>query len=53
MKKYSDLWNYMHRIYIEHNFDISHAEKVLKFYLENYVTTEINTTSNINYNILK
>lgn len=53
MRQYSNLWDHMHNIYIEHNFDISYAEKVLKFYLENYVTMEINRTGNINYNILK
>jgi hypothetical protein len=52
MKIYCDLYESMLTLYKNYNFDISYAEKVLKFHLDTN-KTKIERTNNINYIINK
>jgi hypothetical protein len=54
MEKYCKLFDNIQTIYKEHNFDVSHAESMLKFYMEEFenpIITNIDNT--INYKLIK
>lgn len=54
MKKYCNIFDSFHDMYLTHNVDISHAVNLLKFYMEDYkkpVNTYIDNS--INYTIIK
>jgi hypothetical protein len=53
MRTYSQLFNHIHILYNKYNIDISYAEKMLKFYLEDYSGIKIYCQPNMLYRILK
>jgi hypothetical protein len=54
MEKYCKLFDNIQTIYKEHNFDISHAEYMLKFYMEEFENRIISNIDNtINYKLIK
>lgn len=54
MKKYCNIFDSFHDMYLTHNVDISHAVNLLKFYMEDY-KNPVNTyiDDSINYTIIK
>lgn len=54
MKKYCNIFDSFHDMYLTHNIDISHAVNLLKFYMEDY-KNPVNTyiDNSINYTIIK
>jgi hypothetical protein len=53
MKIYCDLYSNIEKLYIDYNIDISNAEYMLKFYIENYHKINTYIDSTIKYGILK
>ena len=53
MKIYCDLYSNIEKLYIDYNIDISNAEYMLKFYIENYNKINTYIDSTIKYGILK
>jgi hypothetical protein len=54
MNKYCHLFDNIESLYINHNFDISHAESMLKFYMEEFKNPIItNIDQNIKYKLIK
>jgi hypothetical protein len=54
MDKYCHLVDNIESIYVESNFDISHAEKLLKFYMEEFKNPIVtNIDNSISYKLLK
>jgi hypothetical protein len=54
MNKYCHLFDNIETIYKEYNFDISHAESMLKFYMEEFKNSIItNIDNNLKYKLIK
>ena len=53
MKKYCNIVDYIYTIYMKYNIDISNAEEMLKFYMEEFGSKTKTTTHNINYTVAK
>lgn len=53
MQIYCDLYSNIEKLYIDYNIDISNAEYMLKFYIENYHKINTYIDSTIKYGILK
>lgn len=54
MKKYCNMFDSFHDMYLTHNIDISHAVNMLQFYMEQYKTpVKTYVDSSIQYTIIK